>query len=814
VGIPPSPIGYGLPSGLELPTMSEGPASVRPERLPVLPLRNAVLFPMSVVPINVGRPRSVRLIEELEAEGGIVAVIAQRDPGVLEPTFDDLYTVGTIAKIVRIVRVNATTYSVVLNGLVRCHVTQALGLEPFLRAEVVRAPDPLDPTPDWIVQAESLKERLRAVLKVSPTLAKDVAGSVENVTDPAQLADLVSAGLPEELAALPVRQRILEAYDVGQRISIAQKILERHLDTVRVKAEVSNMVETEMSKNQRAYVLRQQLRAIREELGESPDDDDEVEHLRERLALCDLPTEARDAARKQLSRMASMQSQSAEYQVARSYVEWIIDLPWRQSTPEHHSVSEVRRCLDQDHYGLEIVKKRIIEFAAIRALRKDNRSPILLFLGPPGVGKTSLGRSIARATGRRYARIALGGVRDEAEIRGHRRTYVGALPGRILHALKKVGANNPVIVLDEIDKMGADLRGDPASALLEALDPAQNDSFIDHYLDLPFDLSKITFLATANSWSKIPEPLFDRLELIEIPGYTPLEKQQIARSFLIPKQVEQHGLSSSSVNFTDDAVVTLIESYTREAGVRGLERQIASVCRDVAVRQAEGRPALPLLDSHVVEDLLGPPEFKPEAAELSHAVGVAAGLGASGAGGELVLVEVSRMLGKGNIRLTGSLGKVLEEAAQTAVSFVRSRSERLQLNPEWLRDIDIHVHVPRARAVRDFAGLGSAIFCALTSLLVDVPCRSDVAVIGELTLRGAILPVSGIKAMLLAAHRAGLKEVLVPARNEPDVAEVPEEVQAHLVIRYVTHVDHVLEHILARVVPPPTQGNSLPLSAE
>lgn len=743
-----------------------------------------------------------------------MAVVAQRDPSVLEPGFDDLYTVGTIAKIVRIVRVNAGTYSVVLNGLVRCHITQTLGLEPFLRAEVVRAPDPAGAEPELHDLANQMRDKLRAVFSLSPAAAKETAGAVENVREPGHLADLVASSLPEDLAALPVRQRVLEAYDVTQRIGIVSKILERQLDTLRVKAEVSNMVETEMSRNQRAYVLRQQLRAIREELGESPDEDDEVEQFRERLALADLPPDARTTARKQISRMASMQSQSAEYQVARSYVECILDLPWRQSTPELHSVAEVKRCLEQDHYGLDSVKKRIVEFSAIRALRRDNRSPILLFLGPPGVGKTSLGRSIARATGRRYARIALGGVRDEAEVRGHRRTYVGAMPGRILQALKKVGANNPVIVLDEIDKMGVDMRGDPAAALLEALDPAQNDTFIDHYLDIPFDLSKITFLATANSWSTIPEPLFDRLEVIEIPGYTPIEKRHIAKKFLIPKQVEAHGLNPDVVQFSDGAVETLIDSYTREAGVRGLERQVASVCRDIAVREAEGRPELPLIDSQIVVDLLGPPEFTPESAEASHAIGIAAGLGASGAGGELVLVEVSRMPGKGHIRLTGSLGKVLEEAAHTAVSFVRSRSERLHLSPEWLKDIDIHIHVPRARAVRDFAGLGGAIFCALCSLLLEVPCRGDVAIVGELTLRGAILAVPNVKAMLLAAHRAGLREVIVPARNEPDVVEVPEEVLAHLHIRYVSHIDGVLEHILARGEAPQAAGNPVPLSAE
>ncbi|HSC86588.1 MAG TPA: S16 family serine protease, partial [Polyangiaceae bacterium] len=417
---------------------------------------------------------------------------------------------------------------------------------------------------------------------------------------------------------------------------------------------------------------------------------------------------------------------------------------------------------------------------------------------PPGVGKTSLGRSIARAMGRRYARIALGGVRDEAEIRGHRRTYVGALPGRIIQALKKVGTNNPVLVLDELDKMGSDMRGDPAAALLEVLDPAQNDSFVDHYLGVPFDLSRVTFLATANYWKGIPEPLADRLEIIEVPGYTPTEKHSIARSFLIPKQMEEHGLTADQLEFRDDGIDSLIERYTREAGVRGLERVVASVCRDMAVRLAEGQTLDRVaVTSQLTEDLLGPPQYEPETAEPQLAPGVAAGLGASGAGGELILVEVSRMPGKGNIRTTGSLGPVLSEAAQTAVSFVRSRADRLHIDPDWLKGIDLHLHIPRARAVEDVAALGLPIFCAVCSLLLGAACRSDVAVVGELTLRGSVLPVDEVKAMVLAAHRAGLREIVLPQRNEPDVAEVPIEVRGGLRIRYVSRVDDVLEWVFS-----------------
>lgn len=764
------------------------------ERVPVLPLRNSVLFPMSVVPINVGRPRSVRLVEELEVEGSIVGVIAQRDPSVVEPTFDDLYSVGTLARVVKVIRINANSYSVVLNGVGRFHVLEPLGLEPYMRANVVRQPDePADDADNIEELAAELRDKTREAISLMPDLPKETASILDNVRDPGSLADLIASNFPEELASVAVRQKVLEATGHAARVALVSKMLDRQLEGLQIKAEISNLVETEMTRNQRAYVLRQQMKAIREELGESPDEDDEVEELRERLALMDVSDEVRRAASKQLARLSSMPSSSAEYQVARSYVEWILDLPWSQSTPDSLSVADVKRCLDEDHYGLERVKKRIAEFSAVRQLRKDNRSPILLFLGPPGVGKTSLGRSIARAMGRRYGRIALGGVRDEAEIRGHRRTYVGALPGRILQALKKAGTNNPVLVLDEIDKMGQDMRGDPAAALLEVLDPAQNDTFTDHYLDLPFDLSKVTFLATANYRGAIPEALSDRLEIIEVPGYTSEEKRAIARRFLVPKQMDEHGLKEENLHFSDEGIDCLIESYTREAGVRGLERAVASVCREMAVRLAEAKKVENVaISRELVLEVLGPPQYQPEVAERSHAPGIATGLGVGSAGGELLLVEVSKMPGKGSVHVTGSLGPVLKEAAHTAVSFVRSRADKLHLPVDFIKDIDVHVHIPRARAVRDFAGMGAAIFAAVCSRLLHVPCRSDVAIVGELTLRGSLLPVRGIKGMLLCAHRAGIVHVILPARNEPDVAEVPKEVLADLKISYVSRLDEIL----------------------
>jgi ATP-dependent Lon protease len=497
-----------------------------------------------------------------------------------------------------------------------------------------------------------------------------------------------------------------------------------------------------------------------------------------------------------------MQPQSAEYQVTRNYVEWLADLPWRRTTPDRVDVREVRRCLDEDHFGLETVKKRIIEYCAIRQLRKDKRGPILLFVGPPGVGKTSLGRSIARAMGRRYGRISLGGVRDEAEIRGHRRTYVGALPGRIIQALKKVGCKNPVLVLDEVDKMGVDLRGDPGAALLEVLDPAQNDSFVDHYIDLPFDLSEVVFIATANYRGNIPDALKDRMEMIEVLGYTRTEKRSIAQQFLVPKQLRENGLNAEQLSFEREGLETIIDHYTREAGVRNLEREIAAVCRDVTVRFADKKlTSKVVVTPEIARGLLGPEKHRPELAERKPTPGVALGLGVASGGGDLLIVEATRMPGKGEIFITGNMRGVMKESAATAVSFVRSRAERMRLDPEWLRTIDLHLHVPRAAAVRDVAGAGVAMFVAVSSLLLNVPIKPELAVAGELTLRGSILPVSGIKEQVLAAHRAGVRTLLLPARNQRDFAEVPDEVKDELEVHFVSRLDQVLALVLAEPTP-------------
>jgi ATP-dependent Lon protease len=769
---------------------------------------------MSVVPINVGRPRSVRLVEDLTGrESALVGVLTQKSAETVEPTFQDLYSVGTLARVVKVLRLGPSNYSVVLNGLGRFRVLEPRGLEPYMRADVERIAEGARPGRELEELGSRLRERTREVLALMPNLPKETASILDNVREAGALADLIASNFPEEQASIATRQRILEALDVKDRVELVLAMVERQLDVLKVKDQISSIVQEEMSRSQREYVLRQQLRSIREELGEASEDD-EIEQLRDRIARAELPAEAERAARKQLGRLSGMQPQSAEYQVTRTYVEWLADLPWSRTTPDRVDVSEVRRCLEEDHWGLQTVKRRIIEFSAIRQLRRDKKGPILLFVGPPGVGKTSLGRSIARAMGRRYGRISLGGVRDEAEVRGHRRTYVGALPGRIIQALRKVGTRNPVLVLDEVDKMGVDMRGDPAAALLEVLDPEQNDTFVDHYIDLPFDLSEVLFLATANYRGAIPEPLKDRMEMIEVPGYTRSEKKNIAHHFLVPKQLKDHALSKQQLDFTSPGIETIVDHYTHEPGVRNLEREIAAVCRAMAVRIAEGQTVDGVIvDRELVESVLGVHRHRPEIAERQLTPGIATGLAVTGAGGDILLIEATSMPGKGEIQVTGAMRAVMKETAATALSFVRSRAERLSLDPEWLRTIDLHLHVPRGGIARDMASPGVAMFVAVVSLLLDVPTRADVAVTGEITLRGSILPVGGIKDKVLAAHRAGIREIVLPARNEVDLEDVPDEVKQDLALHLVHRVDEVLALVLEKPGPAMQAGGRAPAAA-
>jgi len=779
--------------------------SIEAEILPILPLRNSVVFPASVVPINVGRARSVRLVEELAGlERAVVGIVSQRDSEVDEPSFDDLFEVGTVARVVKVIRLGQQNYSVVLHGMARMRLQGQVTIEPYMRARVKRVAEDLERDVELDALGASLRESMREVLTLMPNLPKETAGILDNVRESGALADLIASNLTQEQASVADKQRILETFEAKARVRGVAAIITKQLEMLRVRHEISTMVADE-GRSQRELILRQQMKSIKEELGEGGDDD-EIEELRERLRLAQLPEDAHKIAKKQLARLAGMQQQSAEFNVTRTYLEWLSDMPWAKTTHDRLDVDDVRRCLDEDHFGLEKVKRRIVEYIAVRKLRADKKGPILCFIGPPGVGKTSLGRSIARSMGRRYHRIALGGVRDEAEVRGHRRTYVGALPGRIVQGLKKVGVKNPVFVLDEIDKLGVDVMGDPSAALLEVLDPAQNSTFQDHYLDTPFDLSQVTFLATANNPDTIPGPLWDRLEVIEVPGYTRMEKLNIAKEFLCPKQLSAHGLTPERLEFADDGIESIVDSYTREAGVRGLEREVGAVCRSVAMRIAEGEDVHLVATTAAVEKILGAPRYTRDVVEDQLAPGVATGLAWTPSGGDVLFIEATTMPGKGAVVVTGNLKSVMQESATTAVSFVRSKAAQLGLDPEFLRTIDLHLHVPKGGTPKDGPSAGVTIFSAVTSLLLRAPVKRDVAMTGEITLRGNVLPVGGIKEKLLAAHRAGMKEALIPSRNERDLDDVPKDVLAQLRIHLVKRVDEILPLVLEPSIAPPPQS--------
>jgi len=763
--------------------------------LPILPLRNSVLFPATVVPVNVGRARSVRLIEEAcGRERPAIGVVTQHKPEVEDPTFDQVYHTGTIARVLKVIRLNSGQYSVVLQGVSRMRIEETLGRHPTMRARVQRYHEP--PTVDVEIDALAahLRESARQLLHELPTASRESLHILDNVREPGALADLIESNLP---APNESKQKVLETLDVRERVRLVLDQVNRQNEVLRVKHEISSMVEEEMSGSQREYLLRQQIKSIRRELGETDVDEDDVEGLRERIALARLPSEAEAAAKRELRRMSNMNAASSEYQVARTYVGWLADLPWAKINPDRLDVSQARQVLDEDHYGLETPKRRIVEYIAVRKLRRDGRAPILCFVGPPGVGKTSLGRSIARASGRAFVRVSLGGVSDEAELRGHRRTYVGSFPGRIISGLKKAGSRNPVMILDEIDKLGMDQRGDPSSALLEVLDPEQNHQFTDHYIDVPFDLSKVMFIATANQKSTIPGPLLDRMEVIEIPGYTPREKRSIARDFLIPRQLSEHGLSPERLDFSDGAIDVMIESYTHEAGVRKLEQQTAAVCRAIAVRLAQGEDVSIMADPTFIERVLGAAKARRQEAERSPRAGVATGLAWTPTGGDLLFVEATRMPGTGKLHLTGNMGDVLKESAAAAFTFVRARAKELGLAEDFVSHSDIHVHLPAGGVPRDSAAAGIPLYVALASVLTQLKIRPDVAMSGEITLRGNVLKVGGIKEKCLAAHRAGLSRILLPQRNAADLDEIPDEIRNDLEICLVSRVDEVLGLVAA-----------------
>jgi len=774
------------------------------EELAVLPIRNAVLFPGAVAPFDVGRDKSVALVEDVHSQDGpVIAIFAQKDPSTDDPGHGDLHNMGCAARVLKALKHSSGNYSLILQGLTRIKLVEVTQTEPFLRAKVQR----VVPTGKDDVEAEALAMSLRDVAKqviqLMPELPREAGSLIDSIQAPGALADLVAANLD---APVEEKAQLIETVEVKDRIRKVLRLLTRQLEILKMRERINSQIKEEMGKNQREYVLRQQLKAIKEELGEDDGDQGDLDGLEERIAKAELPKEADDVAKKQLKRLRSMQVGSAEYTVVRTYLDWILDVPWSESTEDNLEILEVRKVLDEDHYGLDKVKKRIVEYLAVRKLKKDKKGPILCLVGPPGVGKTSLGRSIAKSLARKFVRVSLGGVHDEAAIRGHRRTYVGALPGQIIQGMKKAGTVNPVFMMDEIDKIGHDFRGDPSAALLEVLDPEQNNTFADHYLEIPYDLSNVMFVATANVADPIPPPLRDRMEILEIPGYTRREKLAIARQHLIPKQLEEHGLSEEQLKITDEAVEELIEHYTREAGVRSLERTIASVIRGVAVKVAEGdKSAHEVKTEEDLHEFLGPVKFTSEVAERTEETGVATGLAWTSVGGEILFIEVTRMFGSGKMQLTGQLGDVMKESAHAALSYVRANAERFGVSRDFLEKSDIHIHIPAGAMPKDGPSAGITMFTAIVSLLTNLRVRHDVAMTGEISLRGRVLPIGGLKEKTLAAHRAGIKRVIVPDRNKADLEEVPKEVRDELEFVFVKKVEEVLEAALEEM-PQPSQA--------
>src|SRR5271168_2420511 len=776
--------------------------NMKPQDLPVLPVRDTVLFPGAIMPLPVGRESSLALLDSLEGPEKILAVVAQLDPRVEVPGGTDLHSVGTLAKVHKMVRTPNGTVVAFLEGLGRLRVAEVIGLKPFLRARVEEQPDLEDQRDAELTALErNVKELFREVVVRSPQLSDDLQTEVMNIDSPARLTDFVASTLPS--LSTMVRQELLETFSVKKRLETLINELTKEREVLELRNKIHEQVQEQVNQTQREFLLREQMKAIQKELGESDDGQAEVEELRKKVEESGMSAEAKKECERELKRLAKMTPASAEYMVARTYLEWMTSLPWNKTTgTEEIDISKAQGILDEDHYDLEKVKERILDFLAVKKLQPGMKGPILCFVGPPGVGKTSLGKSIARSLGRKFVRIALGGMHDEAEIRGHRRTYIGALPGQIIQGLKRGETNDPVMMLDEVDKLGRDFRGDPSSALMEVLDPEQNNAFRDHYLDVPFDLSKVLFIATANWMDPIPEPLRDRMEIIELPGYTGEEKLHIAHKYLIPKQATEHGLKvGEQLEFSDDALREIIHSFTREAGVRNLEREIATITRKQARRLAEGKMEKMIVTPEIVREYLGVPKFRTEK-EVEERVkrpGVAVGLVWTPVGGDIIFIEATRMRGGKQFTMTGHLGEVMQESMTAALTWVRANGERYGIDPDFFRKQDIHIHVPSGAVPKDGPSAGAAMVTALVSLLSNRPVRDRLAMTGEMTLSGIVLPIGGVKEKVLGAKRAGIREVLLPADNEPNaVADLTPDILGDIKITYVRTLDEVLEHALAK----------------
>ena len=769
-----------------------------PEELPILPLRGTVLYPDLILPIMVGRKKSVKLIDDAMDSDRIIGVITQKRSEIEDPKETDLYSVGVAALILRMIRELDGSQRVIVQGVSRVKVKEYIQREPYYKARSEVIDEGMAQGVEIEALMMNLKNLFQRAVELAPYLTSELGTMVSNIKSAAILADLIASNLN---ISTTEKQGILETFDIRERLTKVHLFLNKEVQVLELGNKIQSQVKEDMDRTQREYYLREQLKAIKKELGELDEHSSEIKELKDKIKKAKMPPEALAAAEKELDRLAKIPPASAEYTVARTYLDWLAELPWSETTEDNLDIDNAQKILDEDHYDLEKVKKRILEYLAVRKLKADMKGPILCFVGPPGVGKTSLGKSIARTMGRKFIRISLGGVRDEAEIRGHRRTYVGALPGRIIQGVKKAGSNNPVFMLDEVDKIGMDFRGDPSSALLEVLDPEQNFSFSDHYIDVPFDLQKVMFITTANVLDTVPPALRDRMETLELPGYSEDQKMMIAKDFLIPKQINEHGLSSEFIEFQDAAIQTIISSYTREAGVRNLEREIATTCRGVAKDVARGIKEKVVIVPENLHKFLGPVKFFLEVAERTSNPGVATGLAWTPTGGDIIFVEATKMRGEKGLTLTGQLGDVMKESAQAALAYVRSKSKELGIEEDFFEKNDIHIHVPAGAIPKDGPSAGVTMFVALTSLLTNKPVRNDVAMTGEITLRGLVLPVGGIKEKVLAGMRAGIRTIILPKKNEKDLEEIPEHIRNQMNFKYIQRMDEAIELALKQDEP-------------
>ena len=772
----------------------EGESNPTPLVLPLLPLRDIVVFPFMVAPLFVGRAKSVQALSEAMNRDKVVFLATQKKAGVDNPGEQDISEVGTIGKVLQLLRLPDGTVKALLEGKSRARVVRFLDEENFFRVELERlAERELSPA-EATALMRSVIEAFEEYAGLNRSISKELVANIHSITDPSQMADTVASHFSFKLED---KQRLLDAIDLSERMSLLLSLIKMEIEVFRMDQRIKTRIKDQMEKTQKQYYLNEQMRAIKKEMGSEDDFSDEIREIEEKLKNKKMSKEATEKVEHELKKLKMMTPMSAEATVVRNYIDWILSLPWCEKTDIKDDLKQAEQILEEDHYGLEKPKERILEYLAVQALVKKIRGPILCFVGPPGVGKTSLAKSIARSTGRKYVRLSLGGVRDEAEIRGHRRTYIGALPGKIIQSLKKAGVNNPVFCLDEVDKMSMDFRGDPSAALLEVLDPEQNFAFNDHYLDLDYDLSDILFITTANTLPDIPLPLQDRMEIIRLPGYTEVEKFHIAEQFLLPKQIKTNGLEGRKIDFSKNALLAIIRRYTREAGVRNLEREIASICRKLAREAVNDREKIEFVVSEKsVSKYLGPYRFRLEEVEAQDQIGMVTGLAWTQVGGELLFIETLLMPGRGQLTVTGKLGDVMQESARAAMSYVRSRAEHLMIDDKFYRKYDIHIHIPEGAIPKDGPSAGISMCASLVSALTRRPVHRDMAMTGEITLRGRVLPIGGLKEKLIAAHRGGVKTVVVPKENQKDLKDVPKSITSQMDIRFVEHMDEVLSHAL------------------